>query len=66
MIIIGGGVSEAGKQFIEKVYQACQERAMPVSFKNVEIVGATLGNRAGILGAGAFALNRLNPAGILP
>lgn len=66
MIIIGGGVSEAGKQFIEKVYQACQERAMPVSFKNVEIVGATLGNRAGILGAGAFALNRLNPAGTLP
>ena len=66
MIIIGGGVSEAGKPFIEKIYRACQERAMPVSFKNVEIVGATLGNRAGILGAGAFALKRFNLAGILP
>jgi glucokinase len=63
MIILGGGVSEAGKPFIDRVYQACQKRAMPVSFKNVEIVGATLGNRAGILGAGAFALKRFNLAG---
>jgi glucokinase len=63
MIIIGGGVSEAGQQLIEKIRKACQKRAMPVSFKKVEIVRATLGNRAGILGAGAFALKRLRLSG---
>lgn len=63
MIIIGGGVSEAGKPLIDRVYKACQKRAMPVSIKNVEIVGAILGNRAGILGAGAFALKRLHLTG---
>jgi len=65
MIIIGGGVSEAGRQFTEQVNKACQERAMPVSIKNVEIVAATLGNNAGILGAGAFALKRLQQSEML-
>jgi len=65
MIIIGGGVSKAGAVFIEDIKNACQKRAMPVSFNNVEIVGATLGNDAGMMGAGAFALKSLNKMGII-
>ncbi|UCF62996.1 MAG: ROK family protein [bacterium] len=65
MIIIGGGVSKAGAVFIEDIRDACQKRAMPVSFKNVEIVGATLGNDAGMMGATAFALKSLGKKGVV-
>ena len=64
MIIIGGGVSKAGERFIGDVKEACQKRAMPVSLKNVELVGATLGNNAGIMGAAAYALKALDREGI--
>lgn len=59
-IILGGGVSEAGEWFIEKVRHSTRSCAMETSFRNVEIVSALLGNRAGMLGAAAFALKRLN------
>jgi len=59
MIIIGGGVSKAGKKFIDDIKVVCRKRAMPVSSKNVEIVGATLGNDAGMMGAAAFAIKSL-------
>ncbi len=58
-IILGGGVSEAGEWFIEKIRRSTQSRAMQTSYSNVEIVSALLGNRAGMLGAAAFALNML-------
>jgi glucokinase len=60
VIILGGGVSEAGEWFIKKVRLSTRSYAMSTSFQNVEIVSALLGNRAGMLGAAAFALNRLN------
>jgi glucokinase len=60
IVILGGGVSEAGEWFIEKVRNSTRSCAMQASFQNVEIVSAQLGNRAGMLGAAAFALNRLN------
>ncbi len=56
LIVIGGGVSEAGDWFIEEIYQAACRRAMDSSRKNVEIRAAKLGNRAGMMGAAAFAL----------
>ncbi len=59
IIIIGGGVSEAGDWFIEKIAESGRSRAMETSRKNVEIKAAQLGNRAGLLGAAAFALSRL-------
>ncbi len=59
-IVIGGGVSEAGERFIRKIEKATRERAMPASMNHVEIVSAHLGNRAGMLGAAAYALNMLD------
>ena len=59
IIILGGGVSEAGEWFIEKISQAAFRRAMPVSRRKVEIRAAKLGNKAGLLGAAAFALKML-------
>jgi glucokinase len=56
MIIIGGGLSEAGDEFIKKIEATTRQRAMINSAKDVLIRAASLGNRAGLLGAAAFAL----------
>lgn len=58
-VIIGGGVSEAGEPLISRIRSETASRAMESSIKNVEIVGAKLGNRAGILGAAASALDEV-------
>ena len=63
MVIIGGGVSEAGEDFIQKVRLSAKSKTMPTSFERVEIVSAHLGNRAGMLGAAAFALKMYQKAG---
>ena len=60
LIILGGGVSEAGDWFIEKIDQVVRQRAMKPPQKHLKIMGATLGNRAGTLGAALFALNELD------
>ncbi len=57
MIIVGGGVSEAGDWFVELAAREAFRRAMPTSASGVEICRAQLGNRAGMLGAAAFALH---------
>ena len=56
IFIIGGGVSEAGDWFIEKIRERVKDYAMPEALKGVQIVRAQLGNRAGWLGAAIFAL----------
>ncbi len=63
IVIIGGGVSEAGEDFIQKVKETTRHRTMSTSFNKVEIAAARLGNRAGMLGAAAFALRMRQKAG---
>ena len=56
VIIIGGGVSNAGSFFIDKI----RKNFMGISFETVKdtlIVQATLGNDAGIYGAAALVIN---------
>lgn len=59
-IIIGGGVSEAGEWFIDKIAEAAKLITMDAAMRNVRIVPAKLGNKAGWLGAAAFALHQKN------
>jgi glucokinase len=51
-IVIGGGVAKAGKVLFNKVRRVVRERAMPVQVKALNIVPATLGSDAGLIGAG--------------
>ncbi len=57
-IVIGGGVSAAGEFFIEKIKRGIKKFVIDECFKNVEIVAAKLGNNAGFIGAGVYALNK--------
>ena len=53
-IIIGGGIMEQDV-LIEMISQRVQKRVMP-SFSQVKVTGATLGNKAGLLGASSLWL----------
>ena len=60
MIILGGGVVEAvGDKFLNDIRKATDKYALPDTLKGVQIVGAQLGDNAGVLGAAALAKQRL-------
>lgn len=56
-IIIGGGVSNAGETLIKPVINYYQKFAFPASSSNTKILRATLGNDAGVIGAGWLVTN---------
>lgn len=51
IIVIGGGVAEAGDEFIAKIRENVFSKAMKPTLKDLKIVRATLGNDAGFIGA---------------
>ena len=59
VIVIGGGVSCAGKVLFENIRQTILLRAMRVQAKRVRVVKAQLGIDAGIIGAGYLVKERL-------
>lgn len=56
-VIIGGGLSEAGEFYIDKVRKEAFRHAMPDTRVNTEIIAARLGNGAGCIGAASLILN---------
>jgi glucokinase len=50
-IIIGGGVSEAGRILFDEVRKTIKKRAMRVQAKSVKILKSKLGKDAGLIGA---------------
>jgi glucokinase len=50
-IVIGGGVSHAGDEFIDRIKQSIHERAMKPNLVGLKVVQAQLGNDAGVVGA---------------
>jgi len=57
LFVLGGGVTNAGDLLLEPVRRAVAERTMPWLRDVVRIVPAQLGERTGILGAVAVALD---------
>ncbi|QRG66544.1 ROK family protein [Brevibacillus choshinensis] len=56
MVVIGGGVSEAGDLLLEPVRRSVERHVMQAGHETTRIVRASLGPDAGMLGAGALAL----------
>ena len=54
-VVIGGGISEAGEFYLDELRKRVFARAMAVCSEETRIVGASLGNRAGCLGAACLA-----------
>lgn len=57
LVVLGGGVTNAGQLLFEPVRRSVAERTMPWLHEVVRIVPAELGERTGILGAVAIALD---------
>lgn len=58
LIVIGGGLSNAGDFLLDKVKVSAKLNSAPPSWGSVEIKTASLGNKAGILGSAALAFIR--------
>jgi glucokinase len=59
-IVIGGGISNEGEMLFEPLRKAVDARTyIAMDIVPLKIVGATLGNRAGVYGAYAIAKNHL-------
>lgn len=56
--VIGGGVSKAGDLLLDPVREAFRELAQQRAQEGVEIVAASLGNDAGMIGAAGLCRNR--------
>jgi glucokinase len=57
IVLIGGGVSNAGALLLDPVRQTVAESLMSSVFADVRILLAQLKNETGILGAAALALD---------
>jgi glucokinase len=59
-IVIGGGLSGMGEMLLGVARRVAGERAYRVAFEVVDFVSAKLGRNSGVLGAAAFALQKIS------
>ncbi len=55
-VFIGGGISHIGPLFLAAIRQSVYQRSLPLSTRHLEILYAPLGDRAGVIGCAAMAL----------
>ncbi|MEY8745927.1 ROK family protein [Paenibacillus tundrae] len=60
VVIVGGGMSAAGDRLLETVRDAVNKHALALSSSVCKIVQATLGRQAGMIGAAAYANNKMS------
>jgi glucokinase len=58
LVLLGGGVAQAGENWLEAAVGAMRELGAPLHVDGVIVRRATLGNRAGMVGAGLMALRQ--------
>jgi len=56
MIVVGGGVSQAGKIVFDMIDKEMERRCLTNIYANCKVKPALLGGRAGVLGAAALAI----------
>jgi glucokinase len=55
VVVLGGGVADAGDEFIARIWKNVKDHALEASLHGVRLVRAELGNNAGMVGALALA-----------
>jgi glucokinase len=60
MIVIGGGIAQAGKIIFHPIHTIVRSNIMTHPFRSPQIVPAKLGENAGLLGAAAIIFNTKN------
>jgi len=59
MIVIGGGVAQAGNLILDPIRRTAAATGLRILSRNCQIVGAQLGDNAGIFGAAALVLQKV-------
>jgi glucokinase len=59
MIVVGGGVAEAGNLLLEPARAALRQWAQPLAARQVRVSRSRLGSRAGLLGMAKLCFDRL-------
>ncbi len=57
VVILGGGISEAGEYIITQIHQSIKNHVLKTIKKDTKVIKAKLGNHAGIFGAASLVLN---------
>ncbi|MGQ9617774.1 MAG: ROK family protein [Candidatus Aminicenantia bacterium] len=60
LIVLGGGVMNAGDLIMKPVLEEIRKRAISFPFNSLKIVPALLGNKAGMIGAALWAMENLS------
>ena len=64
-IVIGGGLSEAGDFYIQKVSEKARSYAIPDCAVNTQIIAAALGNKDGSIGAASLVFTQLSAPNLI-
>ncbi|HNW58734.1 MAG TPA: ROK family protein [bacterium] len=62
VVVIGGGVADAGDEFITRIWKSIEGHALAASLEGVRLVRAEMGNEAGVVGAIALAADAVKAA----
>jgi len=63
VIVIGGGLSNIGDMLLKPAFEEAGRRAFKPAYQAARFARAELGRNSGVLGAAAFALNKLKEPG---
>jgi glucokinase-like ROK family protein len=66
LIVIGGGVADAGDALLATIREVVYRRSLPLSTRNLGINRSALGGRAGVVGAATMVANELFAPDFLP
>ena len=66
LIVIGGGVADAGDGLLATIREVVYRRSLPLSTRNLGINRSALGGRAGVVGAATMVANELFAPDFLP
>src|SRR6266508_9793 len=59
LILIGGGVAEAGDMYLAEIRRSVFERSLPLATRALQIVRSPLGDQAGLRGAAFMVIDEL-------
>ncbi|MBK9739936.1 MAG: ROK family protein [Actinobacteria bacterium] len=66
LVIIGGGVANAGDMFLASIRQSVYERSLPLATRDLRISRSELGDLAGIYGAASLVSDQILSRQLLP
>ncbi|WP_200956840.1 ROK family protein [Phycicoccus sp. Root563] len=66
LILVGGGVAEAGDYYLAEVRQTVLSRSLPLATRSLQVVRSRIDDRAGLRGAAHMVMDALLSAEILP